>query len=429
MFTPNKPSRAETDRLLLARRAYLLAVNHGTERHDPAARISAVVLFDFAIESTMKLAVEALGNAKVARDFPAVLQQLDDAMNKLQLPRLASRQAILRIHETRNASQHSSRYPNETEMAECLIYSRDSLRELISTVWDASFDGLCLSRLVRDDHLRDLLREAEGAIQEGCWIDAVSKASYAVQSALGEVAVHTLGELDYPIGKLENSEQDAGVNRAISRLVEFSESTLLAVSLGLDIKAIRRIRAMTGGWVTVCGTDVHYHHIRPHLTEGEALFVLDAALTAVLKIEEEVGNIRQPFGIDVFTEDTVDEFVARNSVTISSQELPEIPQAGINFDRETVDRNAHLRHHRAVVALRNASAELDPSDRRHSDLLALIEQYVIYINHYESDVEFETGTRRLLAIISSVRNQPRGRVPTADALRERSGSENREEHQ
>ncbi|WP_141206711.1 hypothetical protein [Streptomyces griseorubiginosus] len=414
MFTPNKPSRAETDRLLLAKRAYLLAVNHRTERHDPAARIAAVVLFDFAIESTMKLAVEVLGNTKVAREFPAVLQQLDNAISKLQLPPLASRQAMLKVHETRNASQHSSRYPNETEMAECLIYSRDSLRELVGTVWDSSFDSLCLSRLVRDDHLRKLLQEAEGAIEGGSWVEAVSKASYAVQSALGDISMHTFGEPTYLNEELENSERGADLNRTISQLAKFSESTLLGVSLGLDIKAIRRIRAITGDWVTVSGTNVRYHHIRPHLTEGEALFVLDASLTAVLKIEEEVGNIQQPFGIDIWSEDTVDEFAIRNGVTISSLELPEIPQAGsITFDRETVDRNAHLRRHRAIAALRNASAALDPSNRRHSELLTLIDQYVMYINHYGSDIDFETGARRLLAIISSVRNQSTDGAKTA----------------
>ncbi len=364
-----------------------------------------MVLFDFAIESTMKLAVETLGNTKVAREFPAVLQQLDEALKKAQLPALASRQEMLRVHDTRNASQHSSRYPNEAEMAECLIYSRDSLRELVSTVWDASFDGLRLSRLVRDDHLQKLLREAEIAVEGEHWIDAVSKASYALQSALSSVSMHTLGNLHYLIEQLEYSEQDSDVSRAISHLVEFSDRTLLAVSLGLDMRAIRRIRAITGEWVSVSGTDVEYHHIRPHLTEGEAVFVLDAALTAVLKIEEEVGNISQPFGFDVFTEDAVDEFVSRNGVTLPSQRFPDIPQANTHFDRETVDKHAHLRHHRAVTALRRASAALDPDDRRHSELLNLIEQYVIYVTHYESDLDFETGTRRLLAIISSVRAQ------------------------
>jgi len=95
MFVRGHPSNIARSRLLLAKRAYLLAGNLRTNRDDPAGRIAAIVLYDFSIETIMKLAVETLGNARVARDFPAVLNQLDEGLTIANLPPLTMRRLIL----------------------------------------------------------------------------------------------------------------------------------------------------------------------------------------------------------------------------------------------------------------------------------------------------------------------------------------------
>jgi hypothetical protein len=401
MYSRRKPSPAEFSRLVQVRRAYLMAWNSGNERHDPAARNPAVVLIDFAIEAAMKLAVEVLGNNRVARDFPSVLNQLDVGLEAAALPPLAARSMILEVHDLRNASQHRARYPNDTEMAECVIYSRDSLREVVRTVWGEDFDRISLSQLVRNEYSRRLLHEAETAVEAGDWVGAVSKAAYAVEDALQSVSTYLTPHLDFDVERLEESELSADLVRAFSNVARLVGNTVVAASLGLDLKALRRINLITGDWTTSGGTNILYHHIRPHLAEVDALFVLDAALDALLKIEAQVGDLRQPFGFNISVADAIDEVFAQHAIPVL-QSLPAMPDDPyLSFDRQTVDDRPLLRHHRAVAVLRRASLNLDPTKASHASLLSVIEQYIVVVNSlsHEFDEQFETLARRLLVAI------------------------------
>ena len=405
MFARSIPSNTEMSRLLLAKRSYLLAGSHRTDRDDPASRIAAVVLFDFALEATMKLAVEALGNSRVAREFPSLLQQLDAGLATAGLPPLTSRSSILAVHDLRNASQHNARYPNDTELDECFIYSRDSLRQLVTTVWDADFDRLSLAQLVRDNYARRVLEEAELALQSSRWIEAVSKAAYSLSHSLEQVSSYLMGLLQFEMERLESSESDSRIVRAMSIMADLIENTLLASALGLDLNALRRIRSLTGYWVTTTGTNIRYHHINPHLTEADALFVIDAALAAVLKIEEQAGNLEQPFGFNLWIDDAINGVLTRHHIVLSEDRLPEIPQTpNLSFDKATVDKHQRLRLHRAVTALRNASRALQRDNPKHADLLQVIEQYIIYNDRFSSefDDDNELAARRLLAAIRLV---------------------------
>jgi hypothetical protein len=113
-------------------------------------------------------------------------------------------------------------------------------------------------------------------------------------------------------------------------------------------------------------------------------------LSAVLKIEEQVGDLDRPFGFDIWIADTIDRVLAEIAIIPSSETLPEIPQApDMSFDKQAVDRVPHLRHHRAVAALRHASAALETTDSRHVALLDLIEQYISYSGRFSSEFSLD----------------------------------------
>jgi len=304
----------------------------------------------------------------------------------------------------RNASQHSARFPNEAELAECFVYSRDILRELVSAVWDADFENLSLSQLVRYDYARRLLQEAEFALQSGNWTDAISKAAYALQDSI-RIAFEYSGHLQHAIEQLGQGQgaADPDTRQTLSNIIAVIDDFLLPSALGLDLKALRRIRSLTGSWSTSSGTDIRYHHISPHLTESDALFVVDAALVAVLKIEEYVGDLEQPFGVNIWISDAIAEIYERYQ--IPEDHLPEIPEAsGMWWEKASADNRPDLRLHRAVTALTTASAALKESRPRHAELLHVIQQFIIYLNYYASEFgdSDEIETRRLLAIINLV---------------------------
>jgi hypothetical protein len=74
-----------------------------------------------------------------------------------------------------------------------------------------------------------------------------------------------------------------------------------------------------------------------------------------------------------------DLHLARYHLALSEDRFPAVPQAAdSSSDRQTVDTHPHLRLHRAVAALRQASAALKKSDQKETDLLDVIQQYYIF---------------------------------------------------
>jgi hypothetical protein len=121
-----------------------------------------------------------------------------------------------------------------------------------------------------------------------------------------------------------------------------------------------------------------------------------------LKIEEQVGDLEQPFGFNLWIDDAINGVLTRHNIALSEDRLPEIPQTpNLSFDKPTVDKHQRLRLRRSVAALRNASSELQRDNPKHADLLQVIEQYIVYNDRFSSefDDDSELAARRLLAAI------------------------------
>jgi hypothetical protein len=103
-----------------------------------------------------------------------------------------------------------------------------------------------------------------------------------------------------------------------------------------------------------------------------------------------------------------DLHLARYHLALSEDRFPAVPQAADSSSvRQAVDKHPHLRLHRAVAALRQASAALKKSDQKETDLLDVIQQYITYSNYYVSEFSEadEMEARRLLAAIDLVTSQ------------------------
>lgn len=169
-------------KLVLVRQLYQLALNQSQLHYSTINRITAVIGFDLAVETLLKVVVAVLDHTKPPADqFNGLLDQSEKLLGGHSLPPLPHRAQILHIHSLRNDAQHKARYPNESDISDCRTYARDFCRDLILNVWGEAFDQLSPIDLVDDALIRELLQKSQ---------DYISRDDYKKSIAFAENTFH-----------------------------------------------------------------------------------------------------------------------------------------------------------------------------------------------------------------------------------------------
>ena len=238
-------------KLVLIRQLYQQAEKQSGLQHSISSRIMSVIGFDLAVETLLKVVIAALDqNKQPAEGFPGLLDQCDSLLSRHGLPSLPYRAHILQAHSIRNDAQHKAKYPNPTDVSDCRTYARDFCREVISSTWSVSFDGISPLEWIDDVTLRRLLEIAMTDIQtqkyrKGLTLAGIAFgwASESISSFLPQGAEGLYGEQVPELARDTINYVNAVLKQIENRSKHFS--TLMSTGISIvDYKCFREATPM-----------------------------------------------------------------------------------------------------------------------------------------------------------------------------------------
>jgi hypothetical protein len=357
-------------RVMLVRRSLTQAAADAGAPHDDMARVSAVVLFDFAVESMLKAALEAVRSSagQPGRGFIGVLDALDHGLTTAVGRGMTSRHQALALHRIRNAAQHEARIPSDAEVAQAQARAEVVTGELAELVWGVDLASLSLAAGVRDVYARTCLTEAEAQFAAGRYVRCVELAAAAFESMLGLASLAFGSPPQQYTDGLVTVEGIASDGREVLQLLANVAEAVVLQRTGVSQAATRRLRSLTGTAWQVSGiSGTKAFNIWPHIDRATARDALAFCTTSALRIEAEVGDVYEPYGISygyvIPDEDelraNVPEALVRRAGEPDLSRLPE----GLS-SAEWTGRLRRIERRLLMVA-----ATLDPVDPQHAWLL------------------------------------------------------------
>ena len=286
-------------KLILVKQLYQQAVVQSTSQHSVVSRIMSVIVFDLTIETVLKAVVGSLDTSKVpAGKFQGLIQQSDILLAKADCSPVPDKANIQHVHSIRNDAQHKARYPNESDVSDCRTYTRDFLQKIITDVWGLAFDKISLTDIIRHDKVREFLIDAEAALSQGDYPQAVQHAAYGLTWALNCVKTAVLGSTPVEArgiiaidrdGKRIGRWGEIGLYDAFRRTQEI----LLHVALGMNYAHYVRYKRIAGD-VFFTKTLVYTQGRKESIDANDAEFVVAYCIDTVVQIESRVGSLDAP---------------------------------------------------------------------------------------------------------------------------------------
>lgn len=291
-------------RLILVKQLYQQAVVQSASQHSIIGRILAVIGFDLAVETVLRSIVSSLDPSRTPADgFQGLIQQCDSLLATAGYNPIPDKANIQYIHSIRNDAQHKAKYPNETDVSDCRTYCRDFLQKVIVNVWGLDFDRISLTDAVQNEKVRQFLTEAEKALAEKDYQQAIHQAAAGLTWALNRVKTAVVGRLPSFVrgiavvkafGELGSNSDARDTYRALERMQE----TLLCVALGMNYTDYMKYKGIAGHVFFDIDGNYHCTGGKEHPDANDAEFVVAYCTDAVIQIESRVGSLEAPFGSD-----------------------------------------------------------------------------------------------------------------------------------
>lgn len=286
-------------KLILVKQLYQQAVYQAARQHSLVGKLMSAVTFDLATETVLKAIVGALDTSKTPSDtFDGLIQQADGVLSAAGYDPVPDKVNIRFVHSVRNDAQHKAKYPSDSVISDCRTYSRDFLQNVVTAVWELSFEGLSLADAIRHVEVKKHLTAAETNLREGDFEGAIKAANVGLTLSMSLVEGVLVGEPSpFVTGFVVEShfgeqESDADVYRAFVRMQE----TLLYVALGMDYSEYMRFRAVAGGADAMLDGSWTHYGMKEKIDADDAEFVVAYCTDAVAQIEALVGDLQAPFG-------------------------------------------------------------------------------------------------------------------------------------
>ncbi len=284
-------------RLSLAKQFYNRALAQ-SKSFSVAEKMMSVILFDLSIELALYAIVTSLEKSKTPADTFVGLIQQSEVLLKPKIDQLPDRANILRVHGIRKDAQHDAKYPNESELSECQIYTRDFLKKIVFEVWGLEFDNISLIDLIHNQEVKQYLIDAEKKIDEKDYQKAAELASHGLQAALDKVSSAIVGSTLDAFSQIMTGEYSgsSGINSNVSNAFRRMQQSLLFLVLGLDYSNYIQYRMITGIVFSLLSGQFESQGMKENIDSDEARFVIIYSVDSVIQIENRVGNLDAPFG-------------------------------------------------------------------------------------------------------------------------------------
>lgn len=289
-------------KLILVKQLYQQALVQSASQHSTIGRILSVIGFDLAIETMLRAVVGSLDVSKTPADgFQGLAQQCDALLTVAGCNLIPDKANILYIHSIRNDAQHKAKYPNESDVSDCRTYCRDFLQKVIADVWGLDFERISLTDAIQDDKVKQLLTEAETALSQKDYQQAIHQAAAGLTWALNCAKTAVVGRLPSFAGAIslldafgepmsESHARDA--YRALQRMQE----TLLYIALGMNYTDYMKYKQIAGHVYFTLDGSHHRQGGEENPDANDAEFTVAYCTDTVVQIESHVGSLQAPFG-------------------------------------------------------------------------------------------------------------------------------------
>lgn len=289
-------------KLIIVKQLYQNAIIQSASHHNITNRLLSVIGFDLAIETVLRTIIGSLDSSKKpAGGFQGLVQQGDTVLLSAGYNPIPDKANIQYIHSIRNDAQHKAKYPNESDVSDCRIYARDFLRKIIAELWNLDFEKISLTDVIQHEKVRQYLIDAELALAQSNYLQAIQSASAGLTFTLNRVESAIVGHMPSfanglllvdSFGKPMSDSNSRDAYRAFERM----QDTLLYITLGMNYSDFMRYKKLAGHVVfTIDGTP-HYHGQTENIEQKDAEFVVAYSTNTVVQVESIVGNIDAPFG-------------------------------------------------------------------------------------------------------------------------------------
>lgn len=192
--------QAQHKRLVNIKQLYNQALAQ-LNKNTSTGRILAVIIFDLAIESTLRLVYDNLGGKYLSNDITYyVLCNEVKTLLKQGVPR---RSDILKVHDLRNDAQHRGKTPSKTDTQDCRTYTHAFLSDIVNLVWSIDFNSLRLSDLIQDQQLKSYIARAENFLANKDYKNSTYYALAGLQRSIFDaeykIFQDTLTHIEYDI--------------------------------------------------------------------------------------------------------------------------------------------------------------------------------------------------------------------------------------
>jgi hypothetical protein len=284
---------ATRKKLVLVKQLYEQALRQAAPHTSIMDRIMAVIGFDLAMETALKAAAitidPRLRPGDLSGDLVPRCEQVFRNAGVLYPPIGNMR----RIRSVRNDAQHEARYPNDTDLNDCRVYARDILNHILTEVWGESLETISLIDLIQNDHVKHFFIRAEEELAKGVYDEAAAQALGGFQWTLHQVKTAFIGRNPARIGGASRTDIDDVINRL--------RFTVLYLALGIDYEDTVRLDK-TIGEASVAADGVTVRLMRrakmPPIDRPMAESTIAYCIDAVARIEQRVGDLEAPFGIE-----------------------------------------------------------------------------------------------------------------------------------
>ena len=177
------------------------------------------------------------------------------------------------------------------------------MQKVIADVWGLDFDRISLTDSIQNERVRQFLVEAETALDQGDYPQAIHKAAAGLTWALNRVSIAVVGRLPpgvdaIPVvdafGELRSDFNARDMYRTLERMQE----TLLYVALGMNYADFMKYKRIAGQVFFAQHGNPQYVGGKENPDANDAEFVVVYCTDTVVQIESRVGSLEAPFGSD-----------------------------------------------------------------------------------------------------------------------------------
>lgn len=277
-------------KLIIVKQLYQNAIIQSASNHNIVSRLLSVIGFDLAIETILRAIVGYLDSSRSPADgFQGLIQQCEVLVTNAGYNEIPDKANIQYIHSIRNDAQHKAKYPNESDVSDCRTYARDFLQKVVAELWGIDFEQISLTDVIQHEKVKQHLVDAETALSQGNYQQAIQSASAGLLWTLNQVKRAIVGSTGIELMDL------LGKRMPDSYALERMQDTLLYVTLGMNYAEFMRYKKVVGG-VNFSGNGTPYFHGKTEPpNQSNAEFVVSYSINTVVQIESIVGSIDEPF--------------------------------------------------------------------------------------------------------------------------------------